>query len=146
MIGTPRNRKKLDAIKLKGTNARMFSHPSAEPSGNARVLEADLSFQANMMTVTYRIDDDGALPIAELQLVEGHYQRLGLHNRYNRRARSHLASSKATIKVARKPWSKRPYDRRFRTRRLEPVNSWRPALYRAIAAHEGLTLGWLLTP
>lgn len=144
-ICTPCNRKKLNAIKLKGTDARLFLHPSAEPSGNTKVLEADLSFQEDMMTVTYRIEDDGALSNAELELVERHYQRLELGDRYSRRARSHMASFKASVKGRPQAVVEKALRSKIENPEIgEPVNGWRPALYRAIAAHEALTLGWLI--
>ena len=144
-ICTPCNRKKGNAIKLKETGMRLFLHPSTEPSGNAKVLEADLNFQANMMTVSYRIDDNGALPNAELQLVKRHYQRLGLGDRYSRRALTYMASFKASVNGHPKAAVGSALRSKIVNPEIgEPINGWRPALYRAIAAHEGLTLEWLL--
>lgn len=146
-ICTPCNRKKLNAIKEKGTGARLFLHPSAEPSNNANVLMADLSFQEGHMMVTYRIDDAGVLPNAELELVERHFLRLGLGERYARRARSHMASFKVTVRGRPQAVIAKTLRSKIENPEVgEPINGWRPALYRAIAACEAQTLGWLIAP
>ena len=146
-ICTPCNRKKLNAIKAKGTDARLFLHPSAEPFQNARVLEADLSVQGGNMTVTYRIDDAGVLCDDERALVLRHYRRLGLGDRYGRRARSHLASFKATVKGYSLAAIGKALQSKIADPEIgEPVNGWRPALYRAVAAREQEVLAWLIAP
>lgn len=144
-ICTPCNRKKLNAIKAKGTGSRLFLHPSVEPSQNARVLEADLNIRGRNMTVTYRIDDSGVLSDDEHALVLRHYQRLGLGDRYSRRALSHLASFKSSVKG----YSPAAVEKALRSKITnpevgEPINGWRPALYRAIAALESQVSAWLV--
>lgn len=144
-ICTPCNRKKLNAFKDKGTGARLFLHPSAEPSQNARVLEADLSILGRNITVNYQINDMGALADDERALVLRHYTRLGLGARYSRRARSHLAS----FKVAVKGFSPSAIEKALQSKIAdsevgEPVNGWRPALYRAVAARKLDVLAWLM--
>ncbi len=144
-ICTPCNRKKMNAIKVKGTGARLFLHPSAEPSRNALVLKADLSIRDGKMTVAYRIDDAGALSEEERALVIRHYRRLGLSDRYSRRARSHMASFKASVQGHSPAAIKKSLRSKIANPEVgEPVNGWRPALYRAVAAHELETLAWLI--
>lgn len=96
-ICTPCNRKKLNVFKTKVGGHRQFLHPSIEPSNNALVLEADLTFKGGSMTAHYRISDTGLLSKPEWERVERHYVRLDLGFRYSRRAHSHLASFKASV-------------------------------------------------
>jgi hypothetical protein len=146
-ICTPCNRKKLNAIKAKGIDARLFLHPSSEPSQNARVLEADLTILGRNLTVAYRIDDAGFLCHDERALVLRHYRRLGLGARYARRARSHLASFKASVKGRSQAAIGKALQSKIADSEVgEPVNSWRPALYRAVAARELEVLAWLVAP
>ena len=143
-ICTPCNRKKLNAIKANGTDDRLFLYPSAEPSRNTRVLEADLGIQGQKIIVSYRIDDAGVLSRDERELVLRHYRRLGLGDRYSRRARNHMASFKASVKgysqaaIGKVLQSKIAYPEV-----AEPVNGWRPALYRAVATRKPEVLAWL---
>lgn len=144
-ICTPCNRKKLNAFKIRVGDERLFLHPSTEPSNNALVLEADLTFKGNGMTVSYRIDDTGLLSTPERERVERHYVRLGLGARYSRRAHSYLASFKASIAGKPKAVIARTVQEKINTASVgEPVNGWRPALYRAVAANKAQLLAWLL--
>lgn len=146
-ICTQCNRKKLNAIKAKATNARLFLHPSSEPSNNARVLEADLSFDAGKMTVNYHIDDGGALLDDERKLVERHFARLDLGDRYTRRAHSYMASFKASVKGRpRAAVAKALHSKIENPEFGEPINGWRPALFRAVKVQPYETLDWLTTP
>lgn len=142
-ICTTCNRKKLNAFK-KGNGDRLFLHPSTEPSNNALVLKADLTFKNDGMSVRYRIDDAGLLSKTERALVDRHYLRLGLGARYSRRAHSHLASFKLSIGGAPMKAVSQTLDNKISTASIgEPVNGWRPALYRTIADNKPQTLAWL---
>ena len=142
-ICTPCNRKKQNAFKANG--GRIFLHPSAEPSGNAKVIEAVLTFKASAVKVNYQIDDGGKLSSAELERVKQHYVRLGLSARYSRRAHSHLASMKASVIGKDRSVVFRILQEKINTASVgEPINGWRPALYRAIANAKITTLTWLL--
>lgn len=146
-ICTPCNRKKLNAVKVKGTGERFFLHPSAELAGNPRILEADLHIRGRDLTPVYRIDDAGVLSDEERALVIRHYHRLGLGGRYERRARSYLASFRASVKGYTATLTARVLRSKISDPEIgEPVNGWRPALYRAIAAREAEVLAWLAAP
>ncbi|WP_152033751.1 HNH endonuclease [Bradyrhizobium sp. DOA9] len=143
-ICTPCNRKKANAVKSKTTGQRLFLHPSVEPSNNAPVLEASLSFKKQGVSVSYYIDDGSGLPQEEGELVRRHFSRLGLNARYSRRAQSYLASFKASIAGKPNVVVARTLKQKISTSSFgEPANGWRPALFRAIVPNEAATLAWL---
>ena len=144
-ICTQCNRKKLSTYKKKIGGDRLFLHPSAEPPSNAQVLAADLIFKGPNIAVNYRIDDGGRLSTPDRERIKCHYARLGLSARYSRRAHSHLASFKASILGKPRTVVARILQQKINTACVgEPVNGWRPALYRAIAVNKTEALAWLL--
>jgi hypothetical protein len=143
-ICTPCNRKKRDAIKEKGTNARLFLHPCAEPSQNARVLEAELRYSSQKFVINYYIDDAGVLSTDERALVERHFARLGLNERFVRRANSFMASFKAGVQGHSVATVRNTLNSKISDAEIgEPPNGWRPALCRALAIQAEDTLRWL---
>ncbi|WIW50101.1 HNH endonuclease signature motif containing protein (plasmid) [Bradyrhizobium sp. 62B] len=143
-ICTPCNRKKANAVKSKTTGQRLFLHPSVEPSNNAVVLEASLSFKKQGLSVSYHVDGGGVLSQKEGELVRRHFDRLGLSARYSRRAQSYLASFKASIAGKPSTVVARTLKQKISTASFgEPANGWRPALFRAIALNEAAILAWL---
>jgi hypothetical protein len=144
-ICTVCNRKKSNAFKAKGAEHRLFLHPSAEPSINSSILRADIAISGRLLRVKYRIDNSSVLPKAELALAERHYVRLGLSERYTRRAHSHLASFKASISGKPEEVVKKTLQRMINTAGIgEPANGWRPALYNAVGGSQSQMLVWLL--
>jgi len=143
-ICTSCNRKKQNAFKTKVGGDRLFLHPSVEPRDNVVVLEADLTFKDRAIVVDYHIGDAGLLSESERSLVERHYFRLGLRVRYSRRAHSYLAAFKASVAGESRSTVAQILESKIRSAPVgEPVNGWRPALYRAVCPKKAQTLAWL---
>ena len=146
-ICTTCNRKKLNAFLMKPGGHRLLLHHSAEPSNNALVLKADLRFERETIVVSYCIDVSSQLSAPERQRAEWQFARLALGDRYSRRAHSFLASFKASIAGRPQNVVERTLKSKIKDSDIgEPVNGWRPALYRAIAREEAKVLHWILEP
>lgn len=144
-ICTPCNRRKSTKVLAQGSGDRLFLHPSSEPTGDAQVLAAELTFANSKVAASYRIDDGGVLSPGERALVKRHFRELGLAERYRHRAHSYLASVKNGIAAASLMVVERTLDRVIQgAHDGEPVNGWRPALGRAIASCRDEALDWLL--
>ncbi|WP_454852240.1 HNH endonuclease [Rhizobium binxianense] len=142
-ICTPCNRKKLNSFAT-ATGDRMFLHPSHEPSVDTPVLRASLGFPGGQgLTVTYDLMNPG-MPGTEWGIVERHFGRLNLADRYARRAASYLAAFKKN--VTGMDWQvvdKIVEDARSSSTFGEPTNGWRPTLFRAVPAVKVHLLAWL---
>jgi len=137
----------MNAYKTKIGGHRQFLHPCAEPLNNALVLQADLTFKSNLIIVNYKIDDAGLLSKSERDQIERHHARLQLGVRYSRRAHSYLASFRASIAGKPPAAVARTLQEKVNTSAVgEPINGWRPALYRAIADERANVLTWLVNP
>lgn len=108
---------------------------------------AAMVMAAMKVTVNLHIDDGGALSDDERELVERHFARLGLGDRYTHRAHSYMASFKASVKGQPGAAVANALHSKIENPKFgEPVNGWRPALFRAVNVQPHETLDWLNTP
>lgn len=144
-ICTPCNRKKLNAVGTT-TGQRILLNAFFEPTLGP-ILEAEVIFSGRDIRIKYHIDDAGRLSTPERDLVKRHYKRLGLGDRYARRARSYLAAYKAELTGKSRAVVARTLASTVASGAIgEPINGWKPAIIRAVAAKRSETLTWLLTP
>lgn len=145
-ICTPCNRKKLSAVKTL-TGARRFLNPAFEPSINQPILEAAIDYPRGKVFVTYEIDDHGLLPATERAIAAQHFTRLGLGDRYRKRAHGFLSSLKANLRM--KPLGVKAQILQTKLDGApfgKPINDWEPALARAILTDVPAMLAWLNRP
>lgn len=142
-ICTPCNRKKLNSF-ANATGDRMFLHPSHEPTVDAPIVRATLGFPGGQgLTVTYDLVNLG-MPGAEWDIVERHFERLSLADRYARRAASYLAAFKKNVTgMDLLVVDRTVEDARNSSAFGEPTNGWKPALFRAVPAVKVHLLAWL---
>lgn len=140
------NRKKRTTVKTR-QGARYFLHAAFEPSIDQPILEASIDYSSPVPTVTYRIDDKGALPAPELQIVERHFTKLGLADRYRKRANGALSSLKNSLRGRPEAAIAMTLGYKIGGAGLgKPDNDWEAALYRVIDKDRDPMLAWLARP
>lgn len=145
-ICTPCNRKKLNAFK-DANGARILLNPAFEPSIDATILEATISYPAQKVFVTYEINDHGLLAPGERAVVGRHFKRLGLASRYQKRAHGFLASFKAGLAGKSLAVKQQTLQKKIDVAHEgKPPNDWEVALARAIQVDFQAMLDWLGGP
>lgn len=125
---------------------RLVLLPTADQAVGQRVLRATMALNP-LPRVTYFIDKAAPLAPADLALVERHFRKLGLADRYRRRAHSLTASLRVNIRRTGRvrAAANRAIHHGLSNAQAEgPVNSWRLALYDAIVANAQAFEDWLV--
>jgi 5-methylcytosine-specific restriction endonuclease McrA len=140
------NRKKKTTFKTK-QGGRYFLHAAFEPTIDRPILEVLIDYANSVPVVTYLIDDKGALPATELLIAERHFVKLGLADRYRKRAHGALSSLKKSLRTK----SARVVARVLNTKisaavHGKPDNDWEAALYRAVDLNRSPMQVWLAAP
>ena len=137
------NRKKKTSFKTQ-QGERLFLHATYEPTIDQPILEAAIDYAGSLPSVTYRLDDHGALPTGERAIALRHLQRLGLADRYSKRAHAHLSSLKRSMSGMSPGVKSRTLASKIDTAALgKPINDWEAALYRAVDVNAAPMLTWL---
>ena len=140
------NRKKKTTIKTR-QGGRYFLHAAFEPSIDQPILEASIDYSCPVPAVTYHIEDNGALPAAELPIVERHFAKLGLADRYRKRAHGALSSLRNSLRGSSAAAIAKALNFKIGGAGLgKPDNDWEAALYRAVDQDRDPMLAWLATP
>ncbi len=140
------NRHKLTVV-ANAAGQRMVIMPTADAAVASRVLTADLAILPEPH-FTFRIDNATAVQGPDLSLIQRHFGRLKLADRYRRRAHSLVAALKenllkqnATPQIANRAIN----DGRSAAHNEGPVNGWKIALYDAIHDQQPAFVHWLTT-
>lgn len=137
------NRKKKTTIKTR-RGERYFLHAAFEPSIDQPILEASIDYSGLTPAVTFRVEDPGTMPADELPLAERHFAKLGLADRYRKRAHGAISSLKNSLRDSSDVAIARVLDQKIGSAAFgKPVNDWEAALYRAIDLDRNLMLEWL---
>lgn len=140
------NRKKKTTVKTK-QGGRYFLHASFEPSIDQPILEASVDYSRPVPAVTYRIDDHGGLPDEELSIAERHFAKLGLADRYRKRAHGALSSLRNSLRGTSAVAIAQALDFKIGAAGVgKPHNDWEAALYRAVDQDRDPMLAWLAAP
>lgn len=140
------NRKKKTTIKTR-QGGRYFLHAAFEPSIDQPILEASIDYSSPVPAVAYRIDDKGALPAPELEIVERHFTKLGLADRYRKRANGALSSLRNSLRGRPAAAIALALGYKIDGAGLgKPDNDWEAALYRAVDLNRNPMVAWLATP
>ncbi len=140
------NRKKKTTVKTK-RGERYFLHAAFEPSIDQPILEASVDYSRPVPAVTYRIDDHGGLLAEELSIAERHFEKLGLADRYRKRAHGALSSLRNSLRGTSGAAIARALAFKIGGAGFgKPHNDWEAALYRAVDHDRDPMLAWLTIP
>ena len=146
-ICTHCNRKKSSVVRTRNDRSRVILNPSFEPSIRQPILQASLNYAQGKPYVTYQIDDAGLLSAAERAVALCHFDRLGLPQRYRKRAHGYLGALKESLSGVTQSVGRQSFRNEIGGSLLgEPINGWKPALFRAINANPSPLEAWVLPP
>jgi hypothetical protein len=137
------NHAKLAGFDVDGSG---FLHPYYEVLPDLDFLQATIDLTDGALVVTFAIDIEAALPDGYADRLTSQMEALDLDARYQREVNTYISSHAAALHLGYRAEGQAGVQKMLRLQTRYETNTfhrnhWRPALLRALLAHDGFTNG-----